>query len=350
MIIQTLELKISESVRVLVLSDIHLMLPATPELDLIEKSLVARIVDLSKSKDAILVLNGDIFELWEQTDQTIADIIAGFEALDVAIKNFSGGRGHRLLYCVGNHDELLATSANDRAVLLKQWGAEIASSIELRQGRRLIRIEHGHEHDHYNKTSPTGVSYGKRLVQHTLPMLQLYAPTLFKGIGDVVGRELLPSYVLSNLVYGLVVPLLVPLVLGLSMAAALYERDPRYLFSALAVLVAAWLATLLFDRVLRLLAARVFGGGARFMDSIFEYQKRNRYDVLILGHTHRGAVVKRGKYYYANSGCNDIIAIPKNGWLGLVKFNRFVQMSDIRLNNKQKEFVKYHEDIITLLK
>ena len=155
---------------------------------------------------------------------------------------------------------------------------------------------------------------------------------------------------MSNLVYGLVVPLLVPLVLGLSMVAALYERDPRYLFSALAVLVAAWLATLLFDRVLRLLAARVFGGGARFMDSIFEYQKRNRYDVLILGHTHRGAVVKRGRYYYANSGCNDIIAIPKNGWLGLVKFNRFVQMSDIRLNNKQKEFVKYHEDIITLLK
>ena len=105
---KTIDLKITTNQKLLVVSDIHLQLPLTSELSIIQQSLVGRINDLATHKQAILVLNGDVLELWAQSDQSVEDIIDGYTDLRVAILNFNKKPGHHVIYTVGNHDDVLA--------------------------------------------------------------------------------------------------------------------------------------------------------------------------------------------------------------------------------------------------
>mgnify|MGYP003349086985 CR=1 FL=1 len=93
------QIKLHPDANVLIVSDIHLRLPITSELQLIQKSLVARIKQLATHKQALLILNGDIFELWEQSNQTVSDIATAFSDLTKAIADFAGN-GHQVIYIV----------------------------------------------------------------------------------------------------------------------------------------------------------------------------------------------------------------------------------------------------------
>ncbi len=350
MLTKLLQINITKLDRIMIVSDIHLRLPITSELVIIQNSLVSRIRELSREQDAILVLNGDIFELWAQTDQTVSDIIAGFSDLTEAITSFAHNKSHRVLYTVGNHDDLLLASANDRAIVRNLWQAELTTAIDFNIGRKTIRVEHGHEYDSFNQTPAVGEPKGKKLVQETFPMLEQYLPSLFIGLGDVVDRALLPGYVLGNLGYKLVVPYVVPLVIMISVFMAVLLQDTRYIYAQLIVLALGWVVLIIMDWVVKVIGGLVLGGGASYMSRLDQYHQANNFTALVLGHTHHGKVTKRQGYIYANSGCNDIIATARIGWLGLPKFNKYLQLSNIVIDYSQKEPIKYHEEIITLVK
>lgn len=347
---KTIDLKITTNQKLLVVSDIHLQLPLTSELCIIQQSLVGRINELATHKQAILVLNGDVLELWAQSDRSVEDIIDGYTDLRLAILNFNKKPGHRVIYTVGNHDDVLAVRASDRAVVASHWQAEVCNTLSLTIGRRTIRIEHGHENDRYTKTPSAGSSHGKKLVQNTMPMLLEKIPILVGGIGDVVDRSLLPSFVLSNLLYKLVVPFSIPIVLLWAGYQTALRSDARYALAAALVLVLGWAAFIVLNILVRLVARQTLGGGKKYMRSLDKYQKEAKFDALVLGHTHDGRVEKRSGYTYANSGCNDIIALPRTSWLGIPRFRRCIQMSEITIDYSKKDPIKYHQQIITLVK
>jgi UDP-2,3-diacylglucosamine pyrophosphatase LpxH len=254
-----------------------------------------------------------------------------------------------VIYTVGNHDDILTRSAADRAVVEKHWKAEICSTLDLKKGKKLIRIEHGHENDPYNKTSDTETPHGKKLVQKTLPILLRIMPTLFRNIGDVVNRSLLPSFVLGNLAYKVVFPYAFSLVAIISGCIAIYTGDRRYAVAAVLVLVSLWLIFIITDLILRIVAEHALGGGSKYMNRVDNYARNEKLNVLVYGHTHNGGVEKRKGYVYVNGGCNDVIAKPRIGWLGLYKFDRYIQMSNILIDENEKESIKYEQEIIPLV-
>ena len=344
-----INLDLKENTKALIVSDIHLQLPLTRELEMIQGSLVSRINELSKSRNAILILNGDILELWENKDQTVADILDGFSKLTQAINNFIKIKSHKVIYVVGNHDDIISRSSSEQKSLHKLWGAEICRTLDTSIGKDKIRIEHGHESDSYNATSNQQEPKGKKLVQNILPFLLKTMPSLFKGIGDVVNRSLLPSYVLSNLAYKTVAPICIPIVLIISMFLSIGLSDDRYWKAAVLVFVLLWAVFLITDVLLRFVASFALGGGSTYMKKVDKYQKEAKFETIIYGHTHQGLIEKRNKYTYANSGCNDVVAFPKIGWMGLVRFNRYVQLSNLSIDNSKKDYLKYHQEIVPLV-
>jgi len=346
---EKINLDLSASSKLLIVSDVHLQLPITKELEMIQGSLISRINELSKSRSAVLVLNGDILELWGNKDQSVADIVQGFSKLTSTIDSFAKSKSHRVIYVVGNHDDIVSKSKAEQKALIKHWNAEICKTLDFKIGKKNIRIEHGHESDSYNATSSDTEPRGKKLVQETLPVLLGTMPSLFVGIGDVVNRSLLPSFVLSNLAYKIVAPICIPLVFIISLSISLYTGDDRYWQSAILVTAFLWALFLITDVVLRFIAGFALGGGSKYMKKVDKYQKDEKFDTIIYGHTHQGLIEKRSGYTYANTGCNDIVAFPKIGWMGLIRFNRFVQLSNIAIDISKKDYLKYNQEIVPLV-
>lgn len=343
------QIKLRPDDRVLIVSDIHLRFPITGELSLIQKSLVARIKQLATHRHAILILNGDIFELWEQSNQTVADIIPAFADLTQAIAEFAG-KNHQVFYTVGNHDEDTMSGRSSRTVLKNLWHAKAVVSLELSLKNKKVLIEHGHEHDSYNMSGNNGATHGKTLVKSTLPKLVKTMPVLFSGINDVINRAYLPSFVLSRLVYGMVFPIVFPLTLVFCAYFYIVGRDSSFALAFVIVWAAAWLLVLIADNIIRLIAKHTLGVGSGYIKDLDRYQSKLGFDALVLGHTHQGGVWKRPNYTYANSGCNDTVAIPRLGWLGLHKFDRYVQISDITIDISKKQPFIYHQQLIPLVK
>lgn len=346
---KNLQTPLSEETKVFVVSDIHLRLPVTRELGLIQKSLVSRVEDLSKNSQATLVLNGDVFELWEQTDQTVADIIEGFGDLTKAIQKFAHKRGHKVLYVVGNHDEQIATNPTDRAVVENHWHAEVIERLVLEHGKKTILIQHGHQYDPYNMPIQGKESRGKGLVQNTMPVLQRYFPKLFKNIGDVTDRSLLGEFVISNFMYKFFAPVVSPIILLGALAMAIYYKDQEIFIGAVIVSVCMTGLLIIVGLFSRLLSGLLLGGGNGFLRKLDAERQKRGFDVIIMGHTHQGGVFKRQGYIYANSGCNDIIATHHVDWLVLPKFERHLQMSDLTIDFSKKPAIEYHHQTIPLV-
>ena len=340
---------LSDKTAVLVVSDIHLRLPITRELGMIQNSLVKRIGDLSKNPKAVLVLNGDIFELWEQTDQTVADIIEGFSDLTGAIQKFANKQGHRVLYVVGNHDEILATSPTDRAVVEHHWQAFVTNQLELKHNNRRILIQHGHQYDPYNMPNEAHDSHGKKLVQNTMPMLQRHFPKLVNNIGDVTDRSLLGEFVIGNFLYKIFVPVIMPLVLLAALALTVYYQSQTIILTTIAILVGLIVLMIVVGLFSRILSGLILGGGNSFLRKLDKSHQGNKFNTILLGHTHQGGVFKRDGYTYANSGCNDVVATHKTGWLILPKFERHLQMSGIVIDYSKKPAIEYHQETIPLV-
>lgn len=346
---KNLRISLNDETKVLIVSDVHLRLPITRELGLIQKSLVDRILSFSSSNEAILVLNGDIFELWEQTDQTVADIIKDFTKLTSAIQRFANKRGHRVIYVVGNHDEQIATSPTDRSVVENHWSAEVAMELELVYKKKTILIQHGHQYDPYNMPTEGKDSRGKRLVQNTMPVLQRHFPELLDNIGDVTDRSLLGEFAISNFLYKFFAPIVVPIVMVGVLALAILYQSQAILFGAVVILICVVGMLIVIGLLSRIFSGLLLGGGNNFIRKLDIDKQRRGFKVLILGHTHQGGVFKRHGYVYANSGCNDIVAAHHMGWLILPKFDRYLQMSGLTIDYTKKPAIEYYHQTIPLV-
>lgn len=350
MISKVITLELKETTKALFVSDIHLQLPVTPELGMIEKSLAERIEILSDNQDALLVLNGDIFEMWAQTDQTAGAIIKGFALLREAITKFCTNNSHRVIMVVGNHDEAVKTSSSYQREIKTLWQAELCEKLILNFRGKTALVEHGHEYDSYNKSENNGKTHGREMMQKTLPRLKKTMPTLFVGIDDVINRGYLPGFVLSKLVYKIIAPLVFPLTLFVMLIILLTTKDTRLVWAFLLVWAGAWVSIFVLELILRFIALHTLGGGSMFMRSIANYEHSHHFDFLVLGHTHQGKILQRDGYIYANSGCNDKVAINKFGWLGLYKFKPYLQFSELNFDAIKKQPFKYHERLVPLVK
>lgn len=350
MISQSIKLDLKPTAKALFVSDIHLQLPVTSALNMIEKSLVSRIDALSKNHDALLVLNGDILEMWAQTDHTAGEIINGFPALAEAIGKFVSKKNHQVIMVVGNHDEAIKANQGYQKEIKKYWHAELCEKLLLNFRGKTALVEHGHEYDPYNSSGNNGMTHGREMMQKTLPRLKKTMPTLFVGIDDVINRGYLPSFVLSKLAYKIIAPVVFPITLLLSIILYFTDKDLRIIWAFLIVWLAAWVVVAVLELVLRFIASHTLGGGSMFMRNIKNYEHEHHFDYLVLGHTHQGKIVKKSGYTYANSGCNDKVFINKFGWLGLYKFHSYLQLSELTFDASKKQPFKYHEQLVPLVK
>lgn len=345
----TIEEPIDKNTVVLVISDTHLRLPVTRELGVIQHSLVERINKLNQHKDAILVLNGDIFELWEQSGQSVADIIDGFRELTTAIQEFTERSKHRVFYVLGNHDGQLPESPTDRALVQSRWHVQVAMELVLLRGTKKILLQHGHQYDPFNAPATSGGSRGKKVVQQTLPTLQKYLPFLFNHLGDVVDRGVVLEYVIANFLYRVFVPVVVPTSLLFGTIVSWHTHTWRLFWWVVMVLGLLTLIIIILGLISRWIAGSILGGGDKYFNRVDGTQKDRRVDIVLLGHTHRGGVFKKQKYIYANSGCNDIVALQRTGWLGLAKFDRRLQLSSITIDFTQKPSLQYYQQDLPLV-
>jgi UDP-2,3-diacylglucosamine pyrophosphatase LpxH len=343
-------LDVSPITKALFLSDIHLQLPVTKDLHVIEDSMVERIEDLASNRDAILVLNGDVFEMWFQTSQTPAEIIAGFPKLKSAIQQFNQGQQHLTVMTVGNHDEAVKSNLSYQKDIAKAWGADICEKLFFNFGGKTAMIEHGHEYDPYNQSEKSGSTHGRELVQKTLPKLQRMMPSLFDGIQDVINRGFLPSYVLSKLVYNILLPAVLPITLVFSLAYWGISNNPRVIPAFLISWLVVWAVVVVTDVVLRYIAHRTLSGGSAYMKNIKKYEHRHHFDYIVLGHTHNGEVSDQGNFVYANSGCNDKVATGKISWLGIYRFDHYLQLGGLEFDASKKQPFKYRQRTVALVK
>lgn len=340
----------TKSTRGLVLSDIHLRLPKTDELAAIEQSLVERIKRLNKHKHAVLVLNGDVFEMWEQTSQSAQEIIDSYKDLTAAITAFARISTHTVYFTVGNHDEKINQERSYLRSIQKSWHATVCDKVLMSFEDTTIMFEHGHEYDPYNQSSNGGATHGRELVQKTLPKLQKNMPSLFSGINDVINRGYLPSFVLSGLVYGLIIRFVFPISFVATLGLFIRSGDIRFIWAFLLVWLMALFVIVVVDSLLRFIAHRALGGGSHFMKNIEKTEKKTHYDYLALGHTHLGGVWDEKGFVYANSGCNDRVALERIGWLGVMKFDYYLKLGGLDIDFSKKRPLSYHQELRPLLK
>lgn len=345
----TLKLYPELDTKVLIVSDTHLLLPITRELSIVQKSLIDRIDRLSKARHAVLVLNGDIFELWEATQQSVEDIIDGFEELTHAIQKFTQGRGHKVIYIVGNHDDRLAESPTDRAVVESRWGVEFGMTLQLVSKKRKIIIQHGHQYDPYSIAHNSKDARGKKLVQKTIPILQTSLPSLFSNIDSVVDRSFLIDFLITNFIFRLYLPLICPLVLLMGLLSSAYFANWMIMLYSVMILVLSPILMVAIGALVRLFSGNILGGGSKYFKRIDKTQLENRAKIVILGHTHQGGIYKRAQYTYANSGCNDVIAKHRIGRLGLVSFDHSLQLSSIMIDYSKKQILEYYQQNLPLV-
>ena len=348
--VNNINLKLSPGTKILVFSDVHLMLPISKELKIIEDSLVYRLNEFSKNEKAILLLNGDILELWAQKEHTAEQIIRGFKKLKVAIDDFVKSKNHEVFYVVGNHDEWVGLSSKNARVIENLWKAKVCKSMLISLGGRVFAVEHGHEFDIYNDSKSGNFAGGKNVVENVLPILDKYTPSVFGGISDIVERSLLPTYVLSNLLHRLIVPWSLILAILVSSFLTVYNSDLRYIAALVLSLLILWAMIIIFSFLSRYATDVFFGTGKSFYKKIDKFSSRNKFDVLVLGHTHQGGVKNREGYIYANSGCNDLVSFPQFSWLGLPKFTKSIQLSSLIISDSKNNYIKYNEDFVSLIK
>ena len=151
-------MSLTEDLRIKVISDCHIGLPGAAENDFhFSDEEFIQFLDYSRHSYDCVVLNGDLWELWESG--TSKNQLERFNEVAAAhaplfnyirdhmappdIKSFT--RHRNLFYVVGNHDSAAAKYNN----LL--FGGRVHSQVNLElPGGARIRISHGHECDPVN--------------------------------------------------------------------------------------------------------------------------------------------------------------------------------------------------------
>jgi UDP-2,3-diacylglucosamine pyrophosphatase LpxH len=140
--------------RVFVVSDLHLGSPVSDA----TADLVA-FLDHVGATDAGLCINGDGFDLLQGD---VASILAASLPVLRRLRELVAA-GRPVHYVLGNHDLALEH-------LLLDLPLAVSPFLNLRSGRSLVRIEHGHVHDPFYARWPGAYELGGRLGRHLLAL------------------------------------------------------------------------------------------------------------------------------------------------------------------------------------
>ncbi|MCI4066357.1 phosphatidylglycerol lysyltransferase domain-containing protein [Micromonospora sp. R77] len=325
----------------LVVSDMHLGQQMSSASARLERNLGDRLERWSGP--GVLVLNGDVVELWGEPGGTVAGALDAHPRLTAALRAFAGEPGRRLVVVVGNHDAALAWDSAAARTLREQLGATCTLSVDLvfgtTSGTRTIRCEHGHAFDPANALrdprNPLDSPLGQHIVQEVLP--ELHRTPLLADASALADPNEVGRFLASRLVYRQLAPragwLLAPLavaVLGripVIAAASLRSRvvadAPRWLVAlgvglVLDVLALAIIGVLVARGVYAALAGSRFGPRGARLNAVARTAAASWVERgwagLITGHTHQPELTRLVDGFYANSGCAARVVVARRSW------------------------------------
>lgn len=330
-------ISIDSHTKLIVLSDIHLGARRTRASANVDSEISKQIDSLAQQEKAIVVLNGDIFELWAGTQPSVQKALSAHKRFTRSLERFASSSDHKVVFVVGNHDGALGWDEPQQQYLIKTFKAEICFAFEMiiktKAGDKNILFEHGHMLDPENAfedpRDPHDKPFGQYLVQKALPMVIQSQGKLIKGINHLAEPHQFPKFVASRVFYRelmskswwLLIPILVTLIARLIIGYDLYIAagfSPDFTYRVLVYTEVA-----VFFTVLGFLVAIVFIlfqllSRAKTVPSTFgpdghhnaparqkaqdliNFEKNIGY---ITGHTHRAEIRKLQNGFYANTGC-----------------------------------------------
>lgn len=329
-----LHIALSTPSNVLVVSDIHLAARHTKASRNLEDYLTERIQELSKNSEAVVVLNGDVFELWAGKEPSITKALQAHKQLAKVWQDFAKQPDHRVVLVIGNHDGKLGWDQSSQRAA-QAIGIELCFRLDIAvktpKGEKKVVFEHGHQLDPENAfadpRSPYDKPFGQYIVQKAIPIVHATQGALLSDIDYLDDPYKVPQFVASRVLYREVFSrlwwLLVPvgiifvarllvgyeILVSTGYTAAYIARILLYMELAVlvTVLVIVTAVGLILSRILR--RARTIPGATH--GKHYNAPARHKAEELITdgeawgyitGHTHRPEVRHIGKGFYANSG------------------------------------------------
>ncbi|MBA3679144.1 metallophosphoesterase [Candidatus Saccharibacteria bacterium] len=331
-----LQISVSLPTQILVASDIHLSAQSTAASRNVEVELSKRIALLTQASSAVIVFNGDVFELWAGEKPTIYKALLAHKQLTQSLENYSNNPKHQVIFVVGNHDGRIGWSSDEQEILRKKFNAKIGFSAEViiktPRGERTILFEHGHMLDPDNAfedpRDPHDKPFGQYIVQTALPMVTQTQGNLLEGIEHLSEPHKFAKFVASRVLYReifsrlwwLLIPLAITLLARVLIGYGLYSSDGYSLQSiakiilyteiAIIINVLAILLAVYFIMRNLLKRAKTMPGASTGVNHNSKAREKAKQatstdEVIgyITGHTHHDEVTKLENGFYANSGC-----------------------------------------------
>jgi UDP-2,3-diacylglucosamine pyrophosphatase LpxH len=349
-IIRTVSSKIRYSLQpntwVLSCSDLHLATNRTGASEWVERELSRAIEEGGKNENAIVVLNGDIIEMWAGERPNVTKALAAHPHFSKALKDFAAVKTHKLYYVVGNHDAKLGWDKPNQKEITA-LGAELCFNLELTTSDGSILFEHGHSFDIDNAISdprdPHDTPLGQHIVQQALPLVKESQGKLFNGIDHLAEPHMFPKFVASRVMYReilnrswwLLIPIIITLLGRIIIGLGVYQFSgfpaqkitEILILTELAVFINIAFIVLVVILILQAILRRAkglpgAGSGAHHNDAP---RTRAKEEIeagnlgVITGHTHRPEVTKIGQGFYANSGSGTKMLVAAKARFGLPK-------------------------------
>ncbi len=339
------DVDVAAGTMVLITSDLHFAAERTEASAWAETHVSQRLEDLEGP--GVLILAGDVFELWAGTDPDAAKAMESHPRFAQAVRDVAAHPQRRVFAMPGNHDGKLGWDPAASA-FVEGMGAELTFAIDLvfarPNGPDRVHVEHGHRWDPANvfqdPRDPHDTPLGQHIVQEILPDLASRdASGVFAGVESLEDPRTFPSFVASRVLYRRMLKetrwLLVPLILaiGIHYGIALLDTPAKLHLRArdFVVLDLAVVSLALVTAVVIMIAGRHAWKSATETGAVAKRGKAQNdnartaaegfvhrgYRGMVSGHTHHPELTDFGGAFYANSGSGTRIVEQVPAYLDL---------------------------------
>lgn len=313
-------------------SDIHLAAPNDDNQQWVVNKL-RETIQANFDKPGVIVLNGDIAELWQPGSDLQKDLTAHKDFWKV-ISEYALAPSHKVVYVVGNHDGEMAWNDEAIAQVEKLSGGKVVIELELNLGsswkQEKIIFNHSHQLDVDNafidQFDPNDYPFGKYVVQTIIPIAKQASPGLFANAEHLIDRSGVARLLWSRIFYKYLAPLVVLSTLILIFSAVLYDNfNPAInswqefvlmvlMIAMVLILITVFIATIVVAHKLSRPPLAPFGNAAGQ-----KYLAASTDDIVgyIAGHTHNPGLKKVKNKIYANSGYGGVGLVACSGRVGL---------------------------------